>query len=212
MGSISGFDYPETRVDMAIKCVKIFKEQLKGEAKTSDALASYWGHKSGKSGTFLQKLADLRRYGLITARGLKLTPLGEKIANPIGNELNESLKVMIFNISLWKKLYERLGGKMPDQKFWIMLYEVTGADREVAKSEAVKISKLYVDAITKIKIESEDMIIPQSESQSQATNFIQLTYGEIKVILPKNNKNIEIIKTTLDGLKEKTKEKKKEKK
>jgi len=215
MGSIGSFDCPETKVDIAIKSVEIFKDKLQGKASSPDALAGVWGHKSGKSGAFLQKLADLRRYGLITNRGLELTPLGEKIAKPINeNELNENLKKMIFNIDLWKKIFEKLGGKMPSQDFWIMLHEVAGVDRGLAQKEAEKISKLYVDAITKIKIDTmrPSLQTTTQDIYSSDENVISGTIGDISITIPKRITSVATARKILDMLEAEIKEKKKDKK
>lgn len=206
MGSIKNFSYPDVKIDEAIRCVRKFKEELKGEATTLDALAGVWGHKSGKSGSFLVKLSDLRKYGLITPKGrLRLTERGDRIATPLNNrEFDENLRKMIFSIDLWRKLYERLGGKLPSDNFWIILHEVTGSDRDVAKKNAEKIRKVYIDAITKIKTGEIGMTPATPEFQPSVTpssQLIELRAGDIYMKLPKTDSNIDLVKKALESLK-----------
>jgi hypothetical protein len=208
MGKIGNFEYPELKVDDAIKSVKIFKEKLNGTTNSLDALAGLWGHKSSKSGTFLTKLADLRKYGLITGRGeLKLTSLAEAIIYPQNeSELSKNLKEMIFNVELWRTLYERLGGKMPTQDFWIILQEVAGIDRGTAQKEAEKISKLYVDTITKLKVERVTMPTTMGEiplAGVPTQEMIELKSGDIYMRLPKSKSNIDLVISALNNLKSK---------
>jgi hypothetical protein len=211
MGYINNFDYPDVEVDEAIGIIKIFKEKLGGQTNNFDSLAALLDHKSAKSGAFRAKLADLAKYGLVTGRGeVKLTQLAETIIYPKNNdELNDALKQMVFKVDLWKKLNQKLGGKNPDNNFWIILQEVTGADRGIAQNEADKIRKLYIDAMTKIKLESNMPISSQPEFQTStmpsSSQTLELKAGELFLRLPKNESNIRLMISALENLlKEKT--------
>lgn len=207
MGKIGNFEYPEMRINDAIELIKTFKERLNGETNNFDALAGLWGHKSPRSGAFLQKVADLRKYGLIAGRGeIKTTPLAEAIIYPKDeNELNLSLRQMIFNIELWQNLYNRLGGNPPSDDFWVILQEVTGASRGIAQGEAGKISKLYMDIVAKIRAE---VIMPletrmEIHAPPSAQDQIEVRIGDFFLKTKKTDSNIKLLITALNDMLEK---------
>ena len=213
MSRIGDYEYPDVRASDILEMIQLFREKLSGVAKNVDALASALGHQTANSGPFRMKMAYLNKYGLIEGRGeIRLTPLAQKIIAPADNrEKNEALKEMVFRIPLWKELYNRLNGNMPSSDFYIILQNITGIDRITAQNEAERISKLYVDAITKITIERDAMLPNQSTTMSQTpsmSNMIEVRAGDVYLKLPKTDESIDVIKNVLDGLKERLDKKK----
>ncbi|MBI4010133.1 MAG: hypothetical protein HY361_02985 [Candidatus Aenigmarchaeota archaeon] len=214
MSKIGNYDYPTLAVEEALKIARDFKERLSGKGSL-EALANMIGHKDARSGTFLVKIADLRKYGLFEGRGeVWLSTLAEALLYPKDDaEYRQKITEMVFNIELWKKLFERLNGKLPSNDFWIILQEVTKVDRATAQKEAERISKLYLDAITKAKLESITVVStprpamltehpfylnePQLPTSSQ---LIELKAGEIHISLPKTRENIKAVISILENL------------
>ena len=63
-------EYPRyISVTEAIEVAKKLVSTFKGSTITKDALANALQHSNASSGTFLVKLSDLKKYGLIEGRG-----------------------------------------------------------------------------------------------------------------------------------------------
>ena len=79
MGKIGSYEYPSTQMGTLIKAVEVLWNTFKGEAKDEQTFASALQHKSHKSGGYLQKMSDLRRYGFVEKRGIIVTERGKRI-------------------------------------------------------------------------------------------------------------------------------------
>ena len=213
MGKIGEYEYPELKVSDALKLIRVFKEKAGGVAKNLDVLAAAWGHKTARSGTFQFKLSSLRKYGLIEGRGeVKLSSLAQRILLPKNEkERDEAIKEMIFNIPLWREIYNRLGGKEPQSDFYITLQNITGVDRVTAEREAEKISKLYKDAISKIKsVEVMPTMPLPPVTKPTPYDAIELKAGEFYLRLPISKSSIEIAKKALESIEREIEKKSKE--
>jgi len=65
MSKIGSYDYPDTQIGTLLKALEILVKTMNGEAKEEKNFANAIGHKNIRSGGYLQKVADLRRYGFI---------------------------------------------------------------------------------------------------------------------------------------------------
>ena len=101
MGKIGTYEYPELKVEEAIKIAKILVNEFHKQVNDINEFASKLNHKSANSGTFLAKMSDVRRFGLMDKREYKATKRAEIFANPIGNEKQQEIKEMIFEIPLF---------------------------------------------------------------------------------------------------------------
>jgi|SRR3989338_953935 len=207
MGKLGDYDYPEMKPTDAVEAIRLIESNV-GKKANLESIASALGHKTTNSGPFRVKIADLNRYGLIIGRGeISLSPLAERILRPTDEqELQASLKEMIFKIPLLKDMYQELNGSQPNDNFWIQLQKVTKSDRATAQQKAEEISKLYIDAMSKIKegntmySSTPNMPSHQSIPQSVASNLIELHAGELFLRLPKNKANIQLFITALQNL------------
>ena len=145
MGKIGTWDYPDLKVENALQIIETIAVQFNGKVSNLDAFAQALGHDSSNSGAFFYKIADLRKYGLITSRGnIELTPLGERIAHPNNpQERQEAIKEIVNNITFFKKLYEVLGNKSADINLHIILQDKFQIDRKDAQDNAPKIRNIY---------------------------------------------------------------------
>lgn len=153
MGKIAIYYYPEYTLTDTIKTLELIRDE---KILRKDTLALKLGHKDAKSGAFLNRLTAMVRYGLTTGTisqdEITLSDLAKVILHPKNeyeraNALNKATK----NISLFSILYQKLGDKIPNDNFWVDLADITGSDRELAKKEADKVSKLYKDALKYLK-------------------------------------------------------------
>lgn len=205
MGQLGKYSYPNLGFDEVIRIVRKFSKELKGSASSPHALAELLGQKA-RSGSFNSKLADLRKYGVLENRGLKLTSLGEKVATPINeNEANEAIKEAILNIELWKEIYIRFKENIPETNLPSLLIDITGAKREDVVSQAGIISKIYKEAISHIGKESfeekyKDMKKQDIDNSPVPENIIELRAGDMHMRLPRTKSNIKLLISFLENM------------
>ena len=205
MGKIGTYDYPEIAVGQAIVVAETLVNEFHKEVKDTNEFANRLGHKSSSSGTFLMKMGDIRKYGLMDKRVYRATKRAEVLANPTNEEEKvQAIKEMILSIPLFEKLNNRLKTKSPTpEQFRTQLIETTG-DREKSSRDFEKIRKIYIDAISNIK-EGGFNESPTDDKRGQkkkvADDMILLQSGEVDISLPKSAGNIEVLKTILENMK-----------
>ncbi len=210
-------DYPNISINEAIQAATALVEKLHGETKNPDAFATLLSHKTGKSGTFLVKLGELRKYGLIEGRGdIKATALAKKIVHPISSqEKQESVNKMIMNVELWRLLNQKIGKDYPsDDQFWVYIMEVLNCDRNEAIREADKIRKKYKEVMSHYTSGTGEGS-PKTDSSAEEANeqnndnkpkvptgvkMIEAKSGNVYIILPQDKRSIEIAKKLIDIL------------
>lgn len=150
---IGNYSIPTSRLFPKIyEDIKLVYENYRlDEAEDEEAVAKLCGHRSAKSGAWFTKLADMRLYGLLESRGIKATPLAEKLTYGTDEEQQEATNKAILNISLWKELYSRFGVELPESNFWVQLQRITGLDPLEAQKHAESIRKAYLDDASHIK-------------------------------------------------------------
>lgn len=216
MPKVKKVDFPNVGIDESINAMTSLIEKLNGETKNGDAFATMIGHTSGKSGTFLVKLGDLRKYGLLEPRGdIKATVLAKKIVHPLNEQEKQiSINKMIMNVELWRLLYQKIGKNYPtDEQFWVYIMEVTNCDRSEAIKEADKIRKKYKEVMSYYKevdgqsdetsAQSTQQVNKSEQANKPITlneNMIEAKAGNVYVTMPKDSKSIEIAKKLIDIL------------
>jgi hypothetical protein len=133
-----------------LESIRLIGDKLRGNSASIVVIASTLGYKSANNGAFQHKLNDIRKYGLIDGRGkeIKLSELAQKILAPSRGEEAEAMKEMVFKVPLWKDIYDKFGKNPSD--FSIALQKITGVNRLEAEAVKGDISKLYIDAVSKI--------------------------------------------------------------
>jgi hypothetical protein len=220
MSKIGSYDYPDTRIGTLLKALDVLVRTMNGEAKEEKNFASAIGHKNIKSGGYLQKVADLRRYGFIEKGRFTATANAKKIIQPLSNEEKQkALNECIMGVGIWKEMFNRLNGDVPsNEDFKIHLSEITG-DRDKAYKDGETIRNLYIDVL-KYYVEGAEKVAKKTSSeidknlgkiddmetsQSLEPKKILLKFDGNNVLLDKNDANIDVLKSILEGLKEKKK-------
>lgn len=181
-----------------VEATKTLYETFKSdEAPDSLTVAKLLDHKTDKSGGFLTKLADLRSYGLITSRGIKVTDLGKKLTYGINDEeKNEAFKEALLNIPLWKELYGKYGKTLPTSNFWAKLTEITGLEAPDAQKVEEKVRNAYLADFQYVKEakKPENEASKMSEqgqintSTAKPSVLEELKFGDnVRIWLPKEN-------------------------
>ena len=125
---------------------KLFENYKFDEAPDSLSVAKLLDHKTDKSGGFLTKIADMRAYGLITSRGIKVTDLGKRLTwGETEEETSAAYKEALLNIPLWKELYSKFGKTLPTSNFWAQLGKIAGLEAPDAQKAEEIVRKAYLD-------------------------------------------------------------------
>jgi len=126
------------------------------EATNLLTVAQLLEHKSDRSGSFINKLSDLRSYGLITKRGVKVTDLGKKLTyDPSDEERDKALRETLLNIPLWNELYSRFGKNLPTTDLWVELTKFTGLEAPDAKKTEKSVQNAYLSDFRYLKEEKK---------------------------------------------------------
>lgn len=221
MSKINSYDYPDTQIGTLLKALDILVNKFHGEAKDELNFASAIGHKNTKSGGYIQKIADLRRYGFIEKGRFVVTSNGKKIINPLSSqEKSSTLNECILSISLWNELYKRFGISTPElEDFKIQLSEISG-DRDQAVKNGDKIRNLYIDAMKYYTDGTKSIVKGSSIKMDKKTDtfsdggivdsdMITLQSGETNLTLKKTDANINILISALNEMKNELKVQKK---
>ncbi len=141
------YSIPRSRLGTLLADTKRIYERFKSEEIQVDHIGSFLGL-SPRSGGFLQKMADLRAYGLIEGRGSKsrVSKLGLDATFGISPaEKSIALEKIVKNIPLWGIFYDKYGKEITVDDFWIDLEKITGIERLDAQKEAELVRKHYND-------------------------------------------------------------------
>lgn len=144
MGSINGQKYPDISARDAVEIVAALVDVFDGAPSDRDAFAREVGHESAASGAFKMKIADVRRYGLLPARGLEPTNLAETAADPRDDETERAALFRAYrNVPILDRLYDQLNGRAAGRDFSDALAELTGADLDEVERAASDVESLY---------------------------------------------------------------------
>lgn len=133
----------------AVKAATTIVRHFRDGSFTDDALANALGYGAVQGGAFRQRVADLRKYGLITGRGSQLGagPIAQAIFADHPGDREKALHDMMSNISLFKALYDHFGDKFPDDNnLMTVLLNITGAARPDIEGSLVMLRDAYKDA------------------------------------------------------------------
>ena len=209
MGKIGNYEYPQHNIE---ECAQIVDTIDEYDITKQDLLAEKLGHNSPKSGAFRNKITSLRRYGLLSGRGdISLTATAEKIANPApsSDERQEAMGEAVKNLSLFARIYERLGGEPADDDFWYHLVEVTDVERSEAKEKAGRLKRLYSVGLTyldkvnsaeggeqteKSSSSSDDDVDREPMSENVDATIKTRDFGEVKI---RNEETLELARNML---------------
>ena len=214
MVKIGNYDYPDMQVGTLLKALEVLVKDFQGFVKDENFFATKIGHKSTNSGTYITKIATLRKYGLLEPRELRTTQIANEIIKPLNSlEKSEKLSRIILSVSLWNDIYTRLKTKNPaSEEFKIALIEITN-DKNKTLEEYEKIRNLYIEAMgyynDKIvgknsDINSKEKIDIQKDKklgEKVPENILIFKSGEIDITLPKNDTNLKILGDIINGMK-----------
>lgn len=195
-----------------IAYTKKIYEKFPNEETKVEYVAQLIGHKSHRSGTFLQRAADLRLYGLIEGKGkIKVSELGKKITYGHESEKIEALEKAIRNIPLWDTLLNNYGPNINSDDFWVVLAKITDVERLEAQKKAKWILNAYMEDVSHLKpieksietsnsnlqkVEASDnnrndmvnqTVEPNIEPIKEQVDIEEIKFGNIYIRIPKRD-------------------------
>jgi len=215
---VGKYDIPQFRLHPYLdEATKILYENFKSDEATNLlTVAQLLGHKTDKSGGFLTKMADMRSYGLITSRGIKVTDLGKKLTyGETEEDKNEAYKEALLTIPLWKELYSKFGKTLPTSNFWAQLSKISGLEAPDAQKVEEIVRKAYLDDFQYVKDGKKEekgrLGMEQPDQLDTSTATIEVKVGAYYQKLPYTEEGVKLAKGFLDLLENQMKSKAKSK-
>ncbi len=207
MGKIGNYYAPDMTFSQSVEIVKII---YKNSISSDESLATKLGHSTTNSGGFIKKLVTLRQLGLIKSgiKGIELTPLGTKIARPVGDEEKKAYNEMLSKVPLILELRKKVGSKSPDKEGMLLaLIDITGVDRAKLDKEVFRIQKIFNDALKYASV-SEGLsfddggLYMETEIKEGVSNIIEFKTGALYMRVPKDIDSIEQAEIILSAQKQ----------
>jgi hypothetical protein len=137
---------PRILLSNAVTDAKKIVARFKDNAFTDHELASALGHDTAKSGAFRQRVADLRRYGLVDGRGstLRASATAQALYAKHPGDYEKAVSDTAFRIPLFRDLHTRFEGSIPaDRDLLATLIGITGAPRPELENQLGLLAELY---------------------------------------------------------------------
>lgn len=198
MGKLGSYSYPTYTLEKTLERVRRAYTALK-EGISVEGLADALGM-TAKGGAFINLVAAMRMYGLVTGTGtLKTTELAERLIHPIfGAEDERRAKEEAWlNVDLIQKVHDRFKGKIPTrmEEFSAILREITGAERAALEKKGKIALHLYKKALPSLSLMEETAELPatvkvteKKEGMEPAiplpADLMEFKYGSIYLRIP----------------------------
>ena len=221
MPKIDGKEFSKWKIDNAIKDIDLFEKSLKGKTDNQEAFAKLLGYKSTKNGAYINRLSDLRKYGLIEKRGaVRITELGRKIIYAKDIRKKDYILEAIKTVSLFEDLIDKIGMTPDFDKFDVYLLDV-GFSQSNAFKYARKFGNIYksfIPYITKDNLQEKpkksldddmDETDPKTRfgEESDISNVTEKNYYKATLVsdgiflkLPKEQDKIDLVRILLNRL------------
>lgn len=161
-------------------------EKFSGEETEVEYVAHLLGQ-SVKSGSFLQKMADLRSYGLVEGKGtgkVKVSDMGKKLTYGLDTERMEALEKVIRTIPLWSILLDKFGVTLPTSKFWVDLAKITGLEAPDAQKMEDLVRKAYMDDVRYLRPVEKPVTSVSGEATGRSEGMEAQTREAVTLIGP----------------------------
>ncbi len=213
MGKLNSYTYPDISLLEAISIAARIVNKFGGQVSRKGLSAELRMAEAG--GGFIGKVGALKDYGLAEGRvDIQTTSLAQRIILPASeDEANSARREAFLNVGLFCRLDERISGRsVDDATFAIILSEITGADRIAVRQRATKIRKFFSEVApllagrTAVQANGDSPLSQQRTEDSQrgdhGPGVVELTSGDIRLKLPKNAANIDIMIQALNVMKD----------
>lgn len=186
---IGTYTIPNNRLKDLIEDAKKVYEKFPNEEIESEFIAHSINN-SPTSGSFKQKLADLRTYGLLEGRGkIRISELGKKVTYGHEDEKREAFEKIIRNIPLWGIFLDKYGLSIKEDNFWVDLAKITGLERPESQNKADWVRKSYLEDIRYYKPVEKAQELGLEKSNQPERVFEPSNKSENKMETPQFTQN-----------------------
>lgn len=196
---MGNYKIPEIRLEILLKLVlKKIYDTVKTDQIQSKDLSKILGYKHGTEVSLFKKINSMLVYGILEGRGIySITKLGEDLLFPESPDVEQKLKTQaIFNVELWKKIFDKNGKQPPKDGLWVQLKNITDVDPATAKKLENRIYNWYMEdmAIIPDNVEIE-IDIDRTEPTTLRSSTAQEKQMSQQMEIPKlnNSNNVEVL-------------------
>lgn len=159
---------PRYSIEEVIGDIKKLHDQY-GRNDFSKADIAYTLGQSPTSGALMQKIADMKSYGLLQGRGdsHSVTQIGEHATFGDPTEKADALQTIFNNVPLWSRLYEKYRDSIKEEGFANILSKLTSAPVPECEKKAPTLRKQYIDDLKYIN-SVERPVKPQEPQKTEA--------------------------------------------
>lgn len=210
---IGNYTIPNNRLRDLIEDAKKVYEKFPNEEVETEFIAHTLDN-SPTSGSFKQKLADLRTYGLLEGRGkIRISELGKKVTYGHEDEKREAFEKIIKNIPLWGIFLDKYGVSIKEDNFWVDLAKITGLERPESQNKAELVRKAYIEDVRYLElakkpsespnyapqmdeaidrgekkmIDHPERVEASLEDKVRPESIEEIKFGDIRIWIPKQN-------------------------
>jgi hypothetical protein len=168
---LENYEVPEFSLKpYGVQGIRLIYDHLKSREREiqSQDLAELLGYKAPNSGGFYRRIYSLLAYGLLEGRAgkFKVTELGENISIPRDkNHENELIKKAVFNVQLWKELYDLHQKELPSSITYD-IKDITKVSSAQAQAVEKEVRERYLEDISQIPERLLDLPPPEQNSYS----------------------------------------------
>lgn len=133
-----------TLKDLVGETKKLYDTYKRNDFNKTDI--AYSLGQSINSGALMQKIADMKVYGLLSGRGERfvVTPLGEKATYGDPTEKTQAILTLLKNVPLWSILYDKYPHDIKEEGFTGLLSKLTNAPHPDSEKNSVKLRNHYI--------------------------------------------------------------------
>jgi hypothetical protein len=178
MARLGNLDIPNYPLIESVEAVKKIYEKLGRGEITNEHIAGTLGL-APRSGGFNVRLFDLKLYGFVEGRGMKMrvTELAVKATFGTQEEISSALDSALKNVPLWRTISEKWGKSIPAETFYIDLATMAGVERSESKLQADKVRKFYMDEAKYLLIVKQPPADPEPQNDEQLKSSEKSTGG-----------------------------------
>ncbi len=178
MARLGTLDIPNYPLMESVEAVKKIYEQLGRGEITNEHIAGTLGL-APRSGGFNVRLFDLKLYGFVEGRGMKMrvTELAVKATFGTQEEISLALDSALKNVPIWRMIFEKWGKSIPAETFYIDLAIMAGVERSESKLQADKVRKFYMDEAKYLLTVKQPPVDPESKNDVQSKDPEKPTGG-----------------------------------
>lgn len=210
-------------LDNTLELYKEYKTNTITKINKDDGIAKVFGYSGANNGSYTKAIAALKDYGFLEKAGaseFRVSNLAINAGYGTAEEKKVALMAALNNIPLWKQFYEDFKDKVPDERMWFKIRNITGVMPDEARKVESFVRQAYTEDIAFIRDRVGDIALEQPLATQEGENekieekkknistkgnldsmMITVTVGSFQSTLPISEIGFEAAKSFLEYLK-----------